>query len=869
MMFPSAAPQPHPEQPHDAPIDLGHAVLDLSRALVHRGGEAIELTDLETRLLRYLVAARGAVVSSDELLLRVWGYSARVESRAPALLVTRLRRKVELKPSEPTFLLTAYGQGFRVALPERRSALIGRSGALAELTAALASPGARVLLHGRVGIGKSALLHELAARGWRHIRLEGARSTEEAALRALGALGLSAGSTPLGTLQSALSALPEAALLLDGADALPAGGEGLTALLGKGGARVLIARRAPWELEGWRSVELTPLRPEEGAALLRLRLTAMNPDPPAAYEEAELRALSDLLLGNPLAIEVAARRAAVVGATALRETLERAIGGPARAMSGDLSELELLTHMHDAAWSRLGETERRVLRLAAWPGCPSSLAELLDLARRAGWSDVNEASILRVAQQHLLERLADHTLTLPHPADVLVRQKEAQASDRATLEQAAIAHAVAEVHRLSEGLWTAQHGSSIAGLSRRGPMLQRAASLAGPDDAVRIGIGLAEVSVAQKPGIASDDLLSAARRASTPALRMLGAQAAARLLNVAGAPRQALSVCEAAIAEHPLRVEDPEQRLAWARLAMVRGTVLCAIGRVDEGSAQLRRLLDEVLAPHDHWHRGNAAARLAAAIVFQDVDEAQELYIDALGAYKRCGATTLAASAQHNYGILLYDELETLRSLAVLTEAEATLRTGGELLAASNSAIALARAMHAMGERAESWRVAQSVLNDVTASGWRLGEQRARSTIARLLEDRGDHKAALNELKRARHLARNHGFPVDMARTTVDLAWFLHRRGDPGAATPLYREVIQAFDGGGPGGIAALARLLASYSTEDPAEREGWALQAREQLRRAPRRVATLADDDAWPGLTHHSWEARAMEALRGAPGRA
>ena len=860
-MFPSAAPQPPPEQPHDAPIDLGHAVLDLARALVHRGGSAVELTDLETRLLRYLVAARGAVVSSDELLLRVWGYSARVESRAPALLVTRLRRKVELDPTEPTFLLTAYGQGFRVALPERRSALIGRGPALAELANALSSPGARVLLHGRVGVGKSAVLHELAARGWRHVRLEGAQSVEEAALRALGALGLSAGSTPLGTLQSALRALPESALMLDGADALPAGGEALAELLADGSARVLIARRAPWELAGWRSVDLPPLRPEEGAALLRLRLVAMNPDGADEPDDVALRALSDLLLGNPLAIEVAARRAAVVGVAALRETLERAVTS-SHTMSGDLSELELLTHMHDAAWSRLGETERRVLRLAAWPGCPSSLAELLDLARRAGWEDVSGEAIVRVSQQHLLERLADHTLAPPHPADVLVRQKEALAADRATLERAAVQHAVAEVQRLSEGLWTAQHGACIAGLSRRGPMLQRAAAIAGPDDAVRIGIGLAEVSVAQKPGIASDALLAAAREASSPVLRMLGAQAGARLLNVAGAPRQALAVCEAALTEHPLRAEDPAQRQAWARLAMVRGTVLCAIGRVNEGSAQLRMLLDEVLAPHDHWHRGNAAARLAAAIVFHDVDEAQELYIDALGAYQRCGATTLAASAQHNYGILLYDELETLRAIAVLTEAEATLRAGGELLAASNSAIALARAMHAIGERAESWRVAQTVLNDVTASGWRLGEQRARSTVARLLEDRGDHGAALNELKRARHLARTHGFPIDIARTTVDLGWFLHRHGDPQGATPLYLEVIHTFDGAGPGGIGGLARLLASCAS-DGAEREALAHAAREQLRRAPRRLATLADDALWPTLTHHSWEARAMKALQ------
>lgn len=826
-----------PSQASGGLIDLGHVLLDLSACCVRREGEEVHLTQLEARLLQYLLDARGAVVSSSELLVRVWGYDRRVESKAPALLVSRLRRKIERDPADPATLVTVHGHGFRLVLPAPPSRLIGRAEDARALTEALAEPAARVLLHAELGAGKSTLLQELAPqRGWLYVSLHHIADPAVALQQVLVALGVFTRPATPDSVLTALAELQVHTLLLDGVDALPDGGDRLASSLQATSARLLLARRAPWDLAGWRSFALSPLTNADGAALLRTSIEALtSPEPPLL--QGSYAAIAALLHNNPLLVEAAARRAAVIGLEALHQSL---IHTPEAASR----ERELLRYLHDTTWSRLDETARRVLRVAAWPGGPLTLDGLLDVAQRAAWRDVDEGAVLRSTREHLLQRLPDGQLTVPGPLDALVREQEPKEGE---LAAAYVAYATTLATGLTQGLWTRAHGATLAEIARRASLLRRAAACAGPDDAVRIGLALAELEVATVPGSPTDSLLAAARAASEPELRLLGTQAVARQLHLSGSPRQALAVCEEALGA------SPAATAARARVRMLRSTLLCAMGRAEEGIADLRALLADTIAPHEHWLRGNTMARLGLALArWGDPEEAHELYEDALRAYERCGAAALAAGVRHNLGALLYDDLQPEAALKLLAQAEQELTNAGEQLAAVHCGRARAVVLQATGAAGEAWSAIQIMLDRSCARGWRLGELRARVTLARLLDERGDHGAAHAELRRARRLARACALPAEHEAATVELAWSHHRLGQVEDAIALYREAP----------TSPLASLLLARALGPTDEGRALDQRARAALRSSPKRLACLADDAWWPRLVDRSWEARCLRAL-------
>lgn len=95
------------------PITLGDAVVDLAGGYVVRGGTAERLTYHERLLLDYLLANRGRLVGTDELLARVWGPEQH-DSRYVYILVSRLRRKLEEDPAHPRSLMTYIGRGYLI-----------------------------------------------------------------------------------------------------------------------------------------------------------------------------------------------------------------------------------------------------------------------------------------------------------------------------------------------------------------------------------------------------------------------------------------------------------------------------------------------------------------------------------------------------------------------------------------------------------------------------------------------------------------------------------------------------------------------------------------------------------------------------------
>lgn len=94
-------------------LDLGRVVVDLEGATVYKDGRALELTQREYDLIRFLASQPGKVFSREALMEHVWNYEGYVgDVRAVDVAVRRLREKIEDDPASPKFILTKRGMGY-------------------------------------------------------------------------------------------------------------------------------------------------------------------------------------------------------------------------------------------------------------------------------------------------------------------------------------------------------------------------------------------------------------------------------------------------------------------------------------------------------------------------------------------------------------------------------------------------------------------------------------------------------------------------------------------------------------------------------------------------------------------------------------
>jgi len=87
--------------------------VDFNRHQVIVDGERIDLRPTEYRLLNHLIQNAGWVVPHDTLLAKVWGYEYRDETHYLRLYINYLRKKIEEDPSNPKYILTERGVGYR------------------------------------------------------------------------------------------------------------------------------------------------------------------------------------------------------------------------------------------------------------------------------------------------------------------------------------------------------------------------------------------------------------------------------------------------------------------------------------------------------------------------------------------------------------------------------------------------------------------------------------------------------------------------------------------------------------------------------------------------------------------------------------
>ena len=89
--------------------------VDFNRREAIVAGERIKLRPTEYRLLYHLIRNAGWTVPHDQLLQKVWGYEYRDEAHYVRLYVNYLREKIEEDPSDPRYIITERGVGYRFA----------------------------------------------------------------------------------------------------------------------------------------------------------------------------------------------------------------------------------------------------------------------------------------------------------------------------------------------------------------------------------------------------------------------------------------------------------------------------------------------------------------------------------------------------------------------------------------------------------------------------------------------------------------------------------------------------------------------------------------------------------------------------------
>jgi two-component system, OmpR family, KDP operon response regulator KdpE len=96
-------------------LEIGDLVVDMAKREVTRAGRDIHLTPIEFDLLRVLAENVGRLVTQHQLLREVWGPAYESETHYLRVHFTHIRAKIEDDPSDPRFVLTEPGVGYRLS----------------------------------------------------------------------------------------------------------------------------------------------------------------------------------------------------------------------------------------------------------------------------------------------------------------------------------------------------------------------------------------------------------------------------------------------------------------------------------------------------------------------------------------------------------------------------------------------------------------------------------------------------------------------------------------------------------------------------------------------------------------------------------
>jgi two-component system, OmpR family, KDP operon response regulator KdpE len=98
-------------------FEAGHLTIDFATRRVAVAGRDVHLTPLEYRLLTLLAQHADKVLTHRHLLKEIWGPSHVEDAHYLRIYMAQLRRKLELDPTRPRYLLTEPGVGYRLSVP--------------------------------------------------------------------------------------------------------------------------------------------------------------------------------------------------------------------------------------------------------------------------------------------------------------------------------------------------------------------------------------------------------------------------------------------------------------------------------------------------------------------------------------------------------------------------------------------------------------------------------------------------------------------------------------------------------------------------------------------------------------------------------
>jgi two-component system, OmpR family, KDP operon response regulator KdpE len=105
----------HVAKTEDEPVlTFGELRVDLAHRRVTLKREDLKLTPTEYEILKYLALQAGKVVTHKQLLRAVWGPNYQEETHYLRIYIGQLRRKIEADPSQPIYILTESGVGYRM-----------------------------------------------------------------------------------------------------------------------------------------------------------------------------------------------------------------------------------------------------------------------------------------------------------------------------------------------------------------------------------------------------------------------------------------------------------------------------------------------------------------------------------------------------------------------------------------------------------------------------------------------------------------------------------------------------------------------------------------------------------------------------------
>lgn len=102
-----------PSETDEPSVTFGDVTVDLASHVVTRAGTPVRLTPTEWHLLEVLLRNRDRLVTRETLLHEVWGPQYTTDTGYLRLYLAQLRKKLEPVPSEPRYLVTEAGMGYR------------------------------------------------------------------------------------------------------------------------------------------------------------------------------------------------------------------------------------------------------------------------------------------------------------------------------------------------------------------------------------------------------------------------------------------------------------------------------------------------------------------------------------------------------------------------------------------------------------------------------------------------------------------------------------------------------------------------------------------------------------------------------------